>query len=139
MTDIVTDLTATALYELYYRCADACQDPDDPYGRSPDHVCHSITVYGITKVTAERFYFGDWRGRSYFIARTAFDQDGRAFHRGLRTFLHLTEPEIPRRPKPVSLSDLRRQMADAHPDRGGDRDTFQAARARYIAAKGRTA
>ena len=29
-------------------------------------------------------------------------------------------------------------MADAHPGRGGDRDTFQAARGRYLAAKART-
>lgn len=28
-------------------------------------------------------------------------------------------------------------MADAHPDRGGDRDSFEAARGRYLAAKAR--
>lgn len=139
MNDLVTNTEPDALYELYYRCSDACQDPGDPYGQSPDHRCYSTTTYSITKVTATRIYFCDRYGRKYCLARTAFDEDGRAFHRGLRKSLYLTEPEIPRGRKPASVSDLRRQMADAHPDRGGDRDTFMAARARYVSAKRRSA
>lgn len=138
--DISTE--PTALYALHYRCRDACQDPGDPYGRSPDHRCHDVASYPVTKVTAQRIYFhgGTYctkneRERTYFVSRSAFDAEGRARHRALGDVLHLTPPEIPRRAKPASLSDLRRQMADSHPDRGGDRDTFQAARNRYLAAR----
>jgi hypothetical protein len=79
--------------------------------------------------------------RTYFIDRSAFDADGNAHHRGLRELLHLTRPEIPgggTRPEPKTISELRREMADAHPDRGGDRDAFMAARGRYLAAKARS-
>lgn len=139
MTDIVTDPTPPALYMLWHRCWDTCQDPGDPYGRSPDHVCWEVHEYPITKVTATRIYFRERRGgRNYFLQRDAFDAEGRAYHRRvLGGALHLTPPEVPSRAKPVSLADLRRAMADAHPDRGGDRDTFMAARGRYEAAKRR--
>ena len=36
-----------------------------------------------------------------------------------------------------ALSELRRQAADAHPDRGGDPAEFRVVYARYLAAKKR--
>ncbi len=135
--EITKPADPTHLYRLWYRCSDGCQDPGDPYGRSPDHRCHSVIPYRITKVTEKRIYFRDHYSRSYFIARAAFDDEGHAFHRGLRERLHLTPPEIPGSNWTArTLSVLRREMADAHPDRGGDRDTFMAARRRYVAARG---
>lgn len=161
----MNDLTTTsgvgdALYGLYHRCWDACQDPDDPYGRKPTHRCWEITEYPIVKVTERRIFFREERGgpgydRNYSIDRAKFDIPGceqkkPAYHPRLRELLYLT-PDIPtfveqearvqarvqaaddaRR----SIPELRRAMADAHPDRGGDRDTFMAARRRYLAAKG---
>lgn len=123
------------LYCLYYRCADACQDPGDPYGRSSDHRCYEILTYSVEKTTATRIYFRDWRGNSYFVDRRKIDDTGAVYHHGVRDRLHLTPPEIPTRAKPRTLAELRREMADAHPDRGGDRDAFQAARARYENAR----
>jgi hypothetical protein len=45
------------LYSLWHRCWDACQDPDDPYGRKPTHRCYEVVTWPITKVTAKRIYF----------------------------------------------------------------------------------
>lgn len=135
----------TALYGLFYRCWDACQDADDPYGRSPDHRCYIVTTFPVTKTTATRIYFRVVSGtemqreKGYFIARAAFNADGKAYHRGLAENLYLSPPEIQSRPQPKTVAQLRREMADAHPDRGGDRHAFQLARARYLAAKARPA
>ena len=139
--DLDTCAEPEFLYRLYYRCADACQDPDDPYGRKPTHRCYEVIAYAITKVTATRIYFRDGYDRRYFIDRAKFAADGRAYHCKLAEVLHLAPPEIPGRTRvePKSVSELRREMADAHPDRGGNRDTFQEARSRYLAAKARTA
>lgn len=121
--------TSACLYRLYYRCWDDCR-----WDIEPDHQCYEVLSCPITKTTAKRIYFLV-RGRSYFVVRADFDTDGHVWHRPLHDQLYLTPPEIPGRPKPKSIPELRREMADAHPDRGGDRDTFMAARARYLAAK----
>lgn len=132
--DVTTD-EPTALYRRWYRCADACQDPGDPYGRSPEHQCWTVLTYDITQVTAARIYFRDDYDRRYFVDRSKIDDNGSFYHRKIGDRLHLTPPEIPTRARRKGLSELRREMADAHPDRGGDRDTFQAARTRYESAR----
>jgi len=136
-----------ALYRLFDSCYDSCQGLNDPYGRSPDHQCYTVIPYKVTKVTARRIYFCDHHGRGYLIERAAFDAEGRAHHRKIGSALYLAPPALPSRSlpetrptencSPETISELRRAMADAHPDRGGDRDAFDAARTRYLAAKAR--
>lgn len=74
-----------------------------------------------------------------FIHRDAFDGDGSVYHAKVREVLY-REPPLVRAARRVSdpnLADLRKAMADAHPDRGGNRDDFQQARASYLRAKQR--
>lgn len=125
------------LYRVWNRCFDGCWDYDFG-GIKPDHQCYQTLPFTVTKTTAKRIYFRDDRGRNYFIAREAFRTDERgdvvAFHRGLLELLYLNEPTWHIRVH-KTLADLRRDMADAHPDRGGTRETFQAARRRYTTAR----
>ena len=59
------------------------------------------------------------------------------YHRGMRQLLYLEQPKLPDNyHRPKSLTELRREMADCHPDRGGSAAEFRAAHARYAAAKG---
>jgi hypothetical protein len=152
MDEIAQSDIGEALYSIYHRCWDACQDPDDPYGRKPTHRCYALITYPIVKVTAKRIYFRHPQGtamerdRIYHIDRAKFAADGHAYHRAIREGLYLTpdlihywqqqEDKVARLGTPKTVSELRREMADAHPDRGGSRDTFMAARATYLRAKG---
>lgn len=94
-----------------------------------------ILRHEITKKTARRIYFTYSSGRTGFVERQRIEADGEIYHGYTRRRLHLTPPEIPSRPKPPSLSELRQAMADAHPDRGGTDEAFIAARARYERAR----
>lgn len=112
------------LYELW----DANWD-DGPLGN------WEILRYPITKKTAKRIYFTDHYGRTGYVDRQRIEADGEIFYRPAARLLYLTEPEIPHRPKPPSLTELKQAMADAHPDRGGTDAEFIAARQRYERAR----
>lgn len=122
--DAVRDLAITEyLYELW----DANWD-DGPLGN------YQIRRHEITKKTAKRIYFV-MNGRSGFVDRQRIEANGEIYYGYTVHRLHLAEPEIPSRPKPSSVSELRKAMADAHPDRGGTDADFIAARTRYERAR----
>lgn len=114
------------LYELW----DANWD-DGPMGN------WQILEHPITKKTARRIYFTYSTGghRAGYVDRQKIEADGEIYHGYTRRRLHLARPEIPTGPKPPSLPELRKAMADAHPDRGGTDAKFIAARARYERAR----
>ncbi len=119
----MTDLAAAEfLYELW----DANWD-DGPMGN------WRILQHPITKKTAKRIYFTYSTGghRAGYIDRQRIEAEGEIYHGYTLRRLHLTPPEIPTRPKPPSLADLKAAMAAAHPDRGGTDAEFIAARQRY--------
>lgn len=121
----MSEITATEyLYELW----DANWD-DGPLGN------YKILSHPITKKTAKRIYFTYLNGQSGFVDRQRIEADGEIYHGYTRQLLHLTEPEIPGRPKSPSLPELKAAMADAHPDRGGTDEAFIAARTRYEQAR----
>jgi hypothetical protein len=126
MTTIEPSATDTAefLYELW----DANWD-DGPLGN------YQILRHPITKKTAKRIYFTYLNGKSGYVDRQQIEADGEIYHGYTLRRLHLTMPEIPSRPKSPSLPELRKAMADAHPDRGGTDEAFIAARMRYERAR----
>jgi hypothetical protein len=125
------------LYALHHYVSDAGWIPDE----------WSVRSFRITKKTPKRVYYVR---RSYageepeigFVNRQELEANGSVRNRGVHwcmddSELFLEPPELPtakRQPEP-SLSELRKAMADSHPDRGGDRDSFQAARQAYLAAR----
>jgi hypothetical protein len=139
-----TQQSGEFLYSLWNKCWDGCWDSGEyPHGVAPDHQCHVVQTWPITKRTAKRIYFhgGAWcsrqdRERTSFIEIDRFAEDGSAYHRNLRERLYLSPPEIQsHRPQRKSTAELKREMADAHPDRGGNREEFERARDRYLSAK----
>lgn len=116
--------TTEYLYELW----DANWD-DGPLGN------WQILRHQITRKTAKRIYFTYLNGRTGFVDRQKIETDGEIYHGQTLRRLHLTPPEIPDRPRPPSLPELRAQMTNAHPDRGGTHEAFIAARARYERAR----
>lgn len=123
---------APAPVEFLYELWDANWD-DGPLGN------YKILAHPITKKTAKRIYFTYRNGRPGFVDRQRIEADGEIYHGYTRHRLHLAEPEIPGRPKPPSLMELKQAMADAHPDRGGTDEAFIAARRRYETARDREA
>ena len=121
------------LHSLDWRESDASWIPGEWHRKT----------YKVTRKTAKRVYYvkDGYRNSEGFVDRATLERDGKvelryeyAFQDG-RT-LYAQPPPIPDRgPRPADLSALKRAMADAHPDRGGDRDTFQAARTAYHRAK----
>jgi hypothetical protein len=137
MTDI--EAAYTELFYEHWDCWDSC--PPGP------HECNSIRSYPVTKVTPKRIYFdaNPHRGRIddpdiHFVDRPIIERDGSTYHRKLYKTLHLTDTQLKLRrlrpPKP-SVNELRRKVADAHPDRGGDPAEFRAAYREYERAKGK--
>lgn len=112
------------LYELW----DANWD-DGPLGN------YTVLRHEITKKTPKRIYFTYLNGRTGFVDRQRIEADGEIYHGYTNHRLHLAPPEIPHQPKRPSLPELRKAMADAHPDRGGTDEAFIAARARYERAR----
>jgi hypothetical protein len=121
-------VSAPATTEFLYELWDANWD-DGPLGN------YQILAHPITKKTAKRIYFTYLNGRSGFVDRQRIEADGEVCHGYTLRRLHLAPPEIPSRPKSPSLSELRKAMAAAHPDRGGTNTEFIAARARYERAR----
>lgn len=123
MTDTVPLPAAEFLYELW----DVNWD-DGPLGN------YQILRHPITKKTADRIHF-TLRGRPGFVDRRRLEAHGEIYHRRSASLLYLEPPEIPTRPEPPSLRELRLAMAAAHPDRGGTNAEFIAARQRYETAR----
>lgn len=120
--------TDPATVEYLYELLDANWD-DGPLGN------WQILAHPITKKTAKRIYFTYLNGRPGVVDRQRIEADREIYHGYTRRRLHLTPPEIPTGPKPPSLSELRKAMADAHPDRGGTDEAFIVARQRYERAR----
>jgi hypothetical protein len=116
-------MTAPAPVEFLYELWDANWD-DGPLGN------YKILQHPITKKTGRRIHF-TYMGRAAFVDRQRIEADGEIYHRRFQRVLYLAPPEIPSRPEPPSLRELRQAMADAHPDRGGTNAEFIAARQRY--------
>ncbi|MCH9729882.1 MAG: hypothetical protein K0U84_09445 [Actinomycetia bacterium] len=133
------------LYYTRWVCWDGCPPNEDLRGILAGHDCYEIVACPITRSTAKRIYFREPvvrlrsglidHGPEYFVDRMVIERDGEIFHRGLRKSLQLAPPELRSSPPPKSVADLRREMADCHPDRGGDPAEFRRAHARYMAAK----
>lgn len=138
-----TDITErlTTLWRVHYKCSDSCAGVWGEEG--PEHQCYGLIPYAVTKITDKRIYFRDnGYDRSYFVDRSKIRDDGDGHgphfrHRRIYESLYLVRPTWHLRQKPArpDLSQLRQEMAAAHPDRGGNRDSFAAARARYLRAK----
>ncbi|MFE7754289.1 hypothetical protein [Streptomyces sp. NPDC057429] len=123
-----TQEQAEFLYELW----DANWD-DGPLGN------YKVLAHPVTRKTARRIYFTRNGHRAGFVDRRRIEADGEVFYRPLARTLHLNPPEIPSQPKPPSLLELKRAMANAHPDRPeGTHEAFIAARARYEQARAAT-
>jgi hypothetical protein len=94
-------------------------------------------------VTAKRIYFNarPWITfdlNEHFVDRAAIESTGETYHRGIQENLSLVVPAV--RPNSShlerkSIAELRREMANCHPDVGGDPVEFRAAHGRYVAAK----
>lgn len=150
---------AKPVEHLYARNRYSC---DSDYQRCP---CHDLPAreawqyhlisFRITKKTAKRIYYVRRESRVVdelevgFVDRQKLEADGEVRNRGVHWSQHdstlyaTTDPPEWWNPwrsalstETATLSQLRQEMADAHPDRGGDRDRFMAARDRYLAAKG---
>ncbi|MGW4030771.1 hypothetical protein ACWEFL_15870 [Streptomyces sp. NPDC004838] len=121
-------MTTPAPREFLYELWDANWD-DGPLGN------YQTLQHPITKKTAARIYFTYCTGRNGFVDRQRIEADGEIYHGYTRRRLHLTPPEIPHQATPPSLEELRKAMADAHPDRGGTNEAFIAARQRYERAR----
>lgn len=89
----------------------------------------------ITKKTAKRIYFIDYHERVGFVDRERLIRDGGVLHRPSQRYLcvekPLTDAEQVAAMRAENIARLRREMADAHPDRGGTSEEFRSAYARY--------
>lgn len=99
--------------------------------------------YRITRKTRTRIYFArtmNPRDTDPFIScidRQRIEADGEIWYHGRD--LYLRPPQLPKRPASPDLKELKKLMADAHPDRGGSDAEFIEARARYQRARTRVA
>lgn len=112
----------------------------------------AVVPVRVIRRTARRVYyerpgrFGRPSEASGYIDRLEFERAGEIRTRHYHDYdyhLFASRPaaEDYVYPAPASgpdLRELRMAMADAHPDRGGSREDFEAARARYLRAKERT-
>jgi len=88
----------------------------------------------VTAVTDTHLFFRAF-GAERRVSRAALAATGAVRLRDLYLTLALFPPPVPA----PSLAQLRRAAADAHPDRGGSAERFQAAHAAYVEAKARAA
>lgn len=121
-------MTVPVQVEYLYELWDANWD-DGPLGD------YRVLRHEITKKTPKRIYFTYCTGRTGFVDRQRIEADGEIYHGYALRRLHLAPPEIPHQHRPPSLPELKKAMADAHPDRGGTDAAFIAARAQYERAK----
>lgn len=127
-------MNAPAPIEYLYELWDANWD-DGPLGN------YQVLAHPITKKTAKRIYFTYSTGghRTGYVDRRRIEAEGAVYHGYTHRRLHLAPPEIPTRRAKPTVSELRKAMADAHPDRGGTDAEFIAARQRYEQARAREA
>lgn len=130
MSDVTTRIEA--LYYLWDACWDQCPHPPRP------HSCTVVRELPVTRVTAKRVYFKGMTRmqKELFVDRATLEREGSISHRRISPMLYLERPDLPEPYRPPSLAELRREMAEAHPDVGGDAEAFREARARYVGAKG---
>lgn len=123
-------MSAPAVREFLYELWDANWD-DGPLGN------YQVLQHPITKKTPKRIYFTYSTGghRTGYVDRQQIEAAGEIYHGYTNRRLHLAPPEIPSHPAKPDLAELRKAMADAHPDRGGTDAEFIAARKRYQKAK----
>lgn len=110
--------------------------------------------FRITRKTAKRVYYvrRQYRGGREtigFVDREVLERDGEVIRRSgrwweddLRLFAELDAAEAhigvgQHALRVPDLAQLKQEMADAHPDRGGSAEEFIAARKRYEVAAGR--
>ncbi|RPK56260.1 hypothetical protein EES43_24770 [Streptomyces sp. ADI96-02] len=98
---------------------------------------HAV-AFPVVKKTPKRVYY-EINGRTRFVDRQRLEADGKVQRVGgwweSDLTVYLSEPVV-EQPKPASLAELKRAMADAHPDReSGSHEAFIAARARYEQAR----
>jgi hypothetical protein len=157
----MTELTpqCTHLYYEHWRCWDwhVC---DDGQGCYEVRAC-PVTRVTAKRIYFRGADNGpkSLRDREWFVSRRDIEgagdvvgqllAGGGVYHRGLRQVLHLHPPQrsvgtAARQLRPIieadrdsekSVAELRREAAEAHPDRGGDPAAFRAAYARYARAK----
>jgi hypothetical protein len=120
------------------------------YGQWQDEECERHTVaFRVTKRTPKRVYYirqdyGDGDIEVGFVDRQALERDGYAHNRGAggwwaADFTLYTEPPTRKDSSAgPDLQQLKDEMVAAHPDRGGDHETFIQAHRRYMRAKQRT-
>lgn len=114
-------------FETHTRCHDK-----GPHGEDP---CRHGYPAGVIPVPGDRNRPGP-AGRLFFATREAAED---YLHRGERERAEQAAPQAPplaehAARKAPPLKELRRAMADAHPDRGGTTEQFIRARRRYQAA-----
>lgn len=110
------------------------------YETDEGHLDWEVRKYPIVKKTAKRVFFDRGHGRTKVIDRAELEQAGSVWIRDLGGY-HVYANEADAQPnrgetREERVSRLRAEMADAHPDRGGTSETFRAAHARYVRAKG---
>lgn len=116
---------------------------------------HPVVVsFPVTRKTAKRVYYarrsfvrvegGPEEIDERYVDRQRLETDGKATRASgwyeADFTVYAEPPELNQQPTaapPADVKALRRAMADAHPDRGGDPDAFMAAQARYERAKER--
>jgi hypothetical protein len=132
----------THLYYTWYRCWDGCPPNSDGRGILAGHSCYEVVACPVTRITAKRIYFTTHgstsriNAREHFVDRAAIERDGDAYHREIGERLMLNPPTgNDRLQQPTVIAELRREMANCHPDVGGDPAEFRVAYARYAAAK----
>lgn len=112
-------------FETDTRCHDDC-----PHGEDP---CRHGYPAGVIPIPGDCHHAGP-AGRLFFATREAAEnhlyRTGRGLHRGGPERAGQAAPAGP------SIKELRRAMADAHPDHGGTAEQFIQARRRYEAATG---
>ena len=103
-----------------------CAPPGDPWGHGPsgEDRCHHGYPAGVIPVPGDRPRPG-LAGRLFFATREAAEA---SLYRADR------ENADPAARQAPPIKDLRRAMADAHPDRGGTAEQFIEARRRYQTA-----
>lgn len=101
-----------------------------------------VVAFPVTRKTPKRIYYQvrDWGAQQIrFVNRQELESTGEV--RSPSRYWWESDYQVYLNPPPVemtqqpSLAELKQQMADAHPDRGGNDEAFIAARQRYERAK----
>ena len=103
-----------------------------------DHWDGHLIEYPITRRTPKRVYYEE-RGRERFVNRQELEEDGEAStgRRWWQSHLYAVKPPMPDRwaLRERDLKALKVEMAELHPDRGGDPAAFREAHRRYERAR----